>query len=265
MNTEDVISEYSVRTYLKDCSSLFELEVFDTIDSTNTYLKNTVTDDTKAWHTVIASAQSAGRGRKGRSFISPAGTGVYLSVLLRPASSAYIATRITTAAAVAACLAIEKCTGSKPVIKWVNDVFLNGRKVCGILTEASLNPKTHDPDWVIMGIGFNIYEPDGGFDKEIENIAGAIAKERSHDLKSRIVAAFLIELHRLAGDLENADYAGEYKKRSFLIGRNVNVLSGDFSHPATVLDIDENCHLLVRYEDGSVEALSSGEVSIRER
>ena len=267
----DAISEDSVRSYLGEFSRAFELEVFSEIDSTNTYLKAKAVEaqhsgwrgGLKEWHTVIASGQSAGRGRLGRSFCSPAGTGLYLSVLLRPAGTAESAVRITTAAAVAACRAIESCTDACPQIKWVNDIFVRGKKACGILTEASVNMETGRLDWAVMGIGFNVYEPEGGFPEEIRDIAGAIAAQRQRDLRSRLAAAFLVEFQSLCRNLEGTDYHEEYRERSFLIGREINVLRGDMARPALALDIDSDCHLIVRYEDGTTEALSSGEVSVR--
>ena len=272
----DVLSEGLIRKYLNygraidktenaeptDYAEKISLEVLSTVDSTNTYLKSKAAE-TPSWHAAIASQQTAGRGRMGRSFESPANTGVYLSVLLRPDLPAQEALKLTTASAVAACLAIEECTDSKAQIKWVNDVYVNGRKTCGILTEASIDLESGGLDWAVMGIGFNVYEPEGGFPEEIRGIAGAITAERSRDLRSRIAASFLkhyydiVELGRLEG------FAEEYKRRSFIIGERVNVLRGGSSRPARALDIDEECRLIVEYEDGSQEALSSGEVSIR--
>ncbi len=266
----DTLSENSIRACLGELAELFEPEVFSEIDSTNTYLKKLAsqagqshTQDLKTWHTVIASCQTAGRGRMGRTFLSPAETGLYLSVLLRPKTAAGPATRITTAAAVAACLAIESCTEERPQIKWVNDVFIRGKKACGILTEASADPKTGSLDWAVMGIGFNVYEPEGGFPEELRGIAGPIATVRQRDLRSRLAASFLREFYSICRDLEEADYYEAYRKRSFLIGRSINVIRGASVRPAVALDVDRECRLVVRYEDGSEERLSSGEVSVR--
>ena len=133
------------------------------VDSTNTYLKRLApqlkaarSEEDAPWRAVIASSQQAGRGRMGRTFVSPAGTGVYLSVFLTPRLSARQAVRITTAAAVAACRAIEACTDREPEIKWVNDILIDGKKACGILTEASIDLESGGMDWAIMGIGFNV-------------------------------------------------------------------------------------------------------------
>ncbi len=267
----DDLTEGSIRKYLGELSDIFEPEVFQIIGSTNTYLKEKAAeaqksgkpDQLKEWHTVIASGQSAGRGRLGRSFSSPAETGLYLSVLLRPRIAAERAVGITTAAAVAACRSIEACTGGQAQIKWVNDIFMRGKKVCGILTEASVQPNSGRLDWAVMGIGFNVYEPQGGFPEELREIAGPVAEKRQPDLRSRIAAVFLREFRALCRDLESAGFAEEYRERSFLPGRKISVLRGGTVRPATALDIDSECRLIVRYEDGSTEALSSGEVSVR--
>ena len=258
----DAISEGSVRQYLGEYASAYSLEVLSSVDSTNSYLKRKAAE-LPAWHAVIASGQSAGRGRLGRSFVSPVNTGVYLSVLLHPDLPAEKAVRITTAAAVAACFAIEECTDEEPSIKWVNDVFVRGKKTCGILTEASIDLESGGLDWAVMGIGFNVYEPEGGFPEELKDIAGPIARTRERDLRSRLAAAFLKAFYDICQDLSGSRFAEEYKKRSFIIGKHINVIRSGQARPAEALDIDEECRLIVRYDDGSTEALSSGEVSVR--
>ena len=268
----DALSVNSVRRCLGDLADVFDPEVLPEVDSTNTYLKKAAAlaqhsgwqDGPGEWHTVIASAQTGGRGRLGRSFASPAGTGLYLSVLLRPEGNAGEAVKITTAAAVAACLAIEACTDEHAEIKWVNDVFVRGRKTCGILTEASVNLESGGLDWAVMGIGFNVYEPTGGFPPELKDIAGAISPDRHQNLRSRIAAEFLKEFRRICTDPDGSGYADEYRKRSFLIGKNITVISGSERTPARALDVDGECRLVVEYADGTTEALSSGEVSVRQ-
>ncbi|MBQ7558414.1 MAG: biotin--[Lachnospiraceae bacterium] len=267
----DAVSENSIRTYLGEYASVFEPEVFREISSTNSYLKEKASDslhgstenEVKTWHTVIASAQTAGRGRKGRSFISPPGTGLYLSVLLRPKADAGLAARITTAAAVAACVSIEACTEEHPQIKWVNDIYLRGKKVCGILTEASIGLESGGLDWAVMGIGMNVYEPEESYPEALQEIAGAIAEKRENNLRCRLAASFLLHFHRLCSELESGRFAEEYRERNFLIGRQVLVIRGGEERAATALDVDRECRLSVRYEDGSRETLSSGEVRIR--
>ena len=267
----DALSENSIRMNLGDLNSVFELEILPEIDSTNNYLRNIAISaqhngtlaDLRPWHAVITSSQTAGRGRMGRTFVSPPRTGIYLSVLLRPSFESNLAVRITTAAAVAAVQAIEACTEEHPQIKWVNDVYVRNRKVCGILTEASINYETGVPDWVVLGIGLNVYPPEGGFPAELKDIAGAITQKRSKNLRSRITAEFLAHFYQICNDLGNSEYSEEYKRRSFLLGQRIDVLKSDGPVPATAIDIDEECRLVVRYDDQTTEVLSSGEVSVR--
>lgn len=258
----DVLSEHAVRKELESAGETFELEVFREVESTNNLLKDHA-QEYADWHTAIADHQISGKGRRGRSFFSPSGSGIYLSMLIRLPLEAMEATRITTAAAVAACRAIEKTTDARPEIKWVNDVFVNGKKICGILTEASISMESGRLDWAVMGIGLNVYEPEGGFPEELQNIAGAITSKRQKNLRSRLAAAFMEEFRHICSHLDSPLLVTEYKKRSFILGLPVNVLKGEESLPAIAEDIDDNCALIVRYPDGSREALSSGEVSIR--
>ena len=258
----DVISEDLIRKYLGEYSEIFEIEVLKQVTSTNNVLKEKA-GEASAWHTVISGSQTMGKGRMVRSFFSPSGSGIYLSMLIRLPLPAMEATRLTTASAVAACRAIEECTDQKPVIKWVNDVFVNGKKTCGILTEASVSMESGALDWAVMGIGINVYEPDGGFPEDIKNVAGAVVTKRQKNLKSRIAASFMKHYYLISSNLMDKALIDEYRSRSFLPGRSVYVIRNDKKIPAVAETIDDDCRLVVRYEDGSREALSSGEVSIK--
>ena len=258
----DPVSANSIGKYLGNDADRFTVEVISEATSTNNVLKERAAE-LPEWYVLAAAHQTRGKGRMGRSFFSPRGTGLYLSILLRPTLPAEQSIRITTASAVAACLAIEECTDEDPQIKWVNDVFVRGKKTCGILTEASLNIESGGLDWAVMGIGFNVYEPEGGFPADIAEIAGAISRERQKDLRSRLAASFIRHFYEICSDLSGSRFSEEYKKRSFIIGKEINVIRGGSVHPARALDIDEECRLIVEYEGGRREALSSGEVSIR--
>lgn len=260
--SNDAVTEGVIREYLGEQKDLFFLDVRKSVTSTNTLLKEKAAE-LPDWYVLVAGNQTAGRGRAGRAFFSPAETGVYLSILLRPDIPVSDAGKLTTAAAVAACRAISHCTEEEPKIKWVNDVFLRERKVCGILTEASVNFETGKPDWIVTGIGFNVYPPEEELPEELSGIAGAIAKERKKDLRCRIAAEFILAFYELCRDLSGAFLYQEYKERCFVIGEEVFLLRGDKKIPAVVLDLLPDFSLLVRYEDGTTEALSAGEVSIR--
>ena len=258
----DMISEAGIRKYLGSYNDIFQLDVREKVTSTNTLLKARA-DSLPTWSAMVAMSQTAGRGRTGHTFYSPSQSGVYISLLLRPDVPAEESVRITTAAAVAECKAIETCCGSSPAIKWINDVFLNGKKICGILTEASLNMETRALDWAVLGIGMNVYEPENGFPEEIREIAGPIETKKTGNLRNRLTAEFLKNMYDLCRDLRNTGYVEEYRKRSFLIGQRIAVLRPGHPVPATAVDVDDECRLLVRYDDGSEESLSSGEVSVR--
>ena len=258
----DVITKEGLLAALGPEGARYTLEVHDSITSTNTVLKERA-ESLPDWYVIVSGRQTAGRGRIGRSFYSPEATGIYLSVLLRPALPAEQSVRITTAAAVAACRAIEETTERKPGIKWVNDVFVEDRKACGILTEGSLNLETGGLDWVVMGIGFNVYEPEGGFPEEIREIAGPVAAERAGDLRVQLAGSFLRHFGKVCDSLAEASFAEEYRKRSIVTGQNILVLRNGQEIPAFAEDIDGECRLRVRYADGREELLSSGEVSIR--
>ena len=262
--TADVITADTVREALGDSAEDFHIEILPECGSTNSYLKERAAT-LPEWHAVIAETQSSGRGRLGRSFFSPARTGLYMSVLLRPRLDAADAPLITTAAAVAVCRAIEELAGERAEIKWVNDIFVHGKKVCGILTEASFDMESGAVEYVVTGIGINVTAPEDGFPEELSGIAGAVLGSRQHNMRSGLSAAILRHLYTICSELPDRGFVGEYRSRNFLAGREVDVLHRDGSEPAVVLEVDDKCRLIVRYADGRVEALSSGEVSVRQK
>ena len=261
--SSDVLSESGVRQYLTGEAKNLDIHVFDTLESTNLTLRELANAGAPEGTVVLAAAQTGGRGRKGRSFYSPAGTGVYVSILLRPDLAAEDAVRITTAAAVAVCEAVESVSGRAAAIKWVNDVLMDGKKVCGILTEASFGMESGRIDYAVLGAGINVYAPDGGFPAEIAKVAGSVLEHSLPDAKNRLAAAYLSSLLPLYLALGSAEAIAAYRRRSLAIGRTVTVLSGTGARSARALDVDERCRLLVEYEDGACAALSSGEISIK--
>ena len=257
----DIVSASGIGKYL---NADLTVEVYDEVVSTNTMLKERAAQGAGEGLVIIANSQTGGKGRLGRSFYSPLDTGVYISILLRPtALPPQEALKITTMAAVAASEAVDAVSGKTSKIKWVNDIFLDGLKVAGILTEASVSMESGHLEYAVLGIGFNVYEPQRGFPEEIKGIAGAILKESAADAKNRIAAEFLNRFMEISKKPEESDYSRKYKERSLVLGRKVNVITPVGSSEATVLDITDDCSLLVRYEDGTVKELSTGEVSIR--
>ena len=231
--------------------------------SDNLVLKDYANQGVPEGRIVIAGMQTQGRGRLGRSFFSPSDSGLYMSILLRPDMAAADAVKITTAAAVSVALAVEKVSDQKPDIKWVNDIYINGRKICGILTEASFSMESGGLDYAVLGIGVNTYEPEGGFPEAIRDIAGPIFHERKSDMRNRIAAEIINNFMRLYDSFEENSFYPEYRKRLLWVGEKINVIRGSEKTPATMLGADEDCRLHVRYEDGREEYISSGEISIR--
>ena len=261
----DVLSTESVRKYLRHRN--LTPEVYKTISSTNTVLKARAAEGAPEGLVLIAGEQTAGRGRMGRSFYSPAGSGLYMSLLLRPRIPAQEATRITACAAVAVAETIEELSGRPTGIKWVNDVLLDGRKVCGILTEASFDCESGELAYVIVGIGINVAVPDGDFPEELRQIAGAAFDGAVlPELRARLAAGVLDRLADYAEDPDDPACFEAYRARSLVLGKAVNLLiPGREPEGAEVLGLNRDYSLRVRMPDGSERNVSSGEVSVRLR
>lgn len=259
----DVLSEEGIRCYLT--RNDLQVKVFPTITSTNTVLKQMASEEAPAGLVLVAGEQTAGRGRLGRSFYSPAGSGLYLSLLLRPEMEAAEATKLTACAAVAAAEAIESLADIRPGIKWVNDLFVGGKKVCGILTEAGLDLESGRMSYVVIGIGINTRLPAGDFPEEIRSIAGAVFGDAPiPDLRNRLAAGILDRLTDYARDPGAEEIYEKYRSRSLAPGKKILILSpGKDPVPASVLDLERDYALRVRLENGEEELLRSGEISIR--
>ncbi len=263
----NILSAQSIDAYLaEEIKGRIRGEVYQELDSTNRLAKQYAMDGKEEGILVVAERQTAGRGRMGRSFYSPSETGLYLSLLLRPKLSMDLSLHLTTAAAVAACEAVEEVTGKKAQIKWVNDIFCDGKKVCGILTEASVNIENQNLDYAILGIGFNIWEPKEGFPEEIRDIAGAVLSKEDADtdgrIRSRICAEFVSRFLKYYDHLEEKTYLPSYRSRSFLLGMDVYALDQPEIH-GIAREIDEDCRLVIELESGERKAFSWGEVRIR--
>lgn len=259
----DILSAQGIRKYLRPEIQHMEICVEDTVESTNSSVREKANAAVPEGYMILANQQTAGRGRLSRSFFSPKDTGIYMSLLLRPANySASQAVSITTMAAVAMCEAIEAVSDEKAEIKWVNDIFVRGKKVCGILTEGSFNLESGLLDYAVLGVGINIYQPKGGFPEELSSIAGAVFEEKQNDVKNRLVSVFLNRFYGYYFAENKTDYVERYRSRSFVIGRQVALTSFDGPKKAVVIGIDEQCRLLVKYPDGTEDCYASGEISI---
>ena len=260
----DILSPQGVKKYLKGEYRSLELQILPTASSTNALVRERANQGCPEGLTVMANTQTAGRGRLGRGFFSPPETGLYLSLLLRPSRyEPRQAVRLTAVAAVAMCEAIEAVSGEKAGIKWVNDVYVRGKKVCGILTEGSFDLESGGLDSVVLGAGVNVYPPREGFPPELSDIAGTVFDSPRSDGKNRLAAEFLNRFLDCYYAPEDLGYIEKYRDRSLVVGKPVTVLSGGISRPALACGIDKECRLLVRYETGQTQALSYGEVSVR--
>ena len=260
----DILSIQGVEKYLNPEHSYIELEILPDIGSTNDYLREKAAQGKGEGYAVVAGAQTRGKGRTGRSFYSPADTGIYLSLLLRPKDCGPAqAVKFTTMAAVAACEAIEKVSHRSPQIKWVNDIYIDGKKVSGILTEASVSLENGSLEYVHLGIGINVYPPEKGFPQELRETAGSVFQERKSDGKNQLTAGFLNRLMEIYTKEETGEYAEEYRKRSMVLGKRIQILTPEGEKGARALEIDKDCRLLVEYEDGNRELLRAGEIRIR--
>ena len=253
----DVLSAQGIARYL---NPEMRPVVHGTLDSTNAALRALAEQGAAEGTVVLSGSQTQGRGRYGRSFYSPADTGVYLSLLLRPRADPQQTVLLTAAAAAAMCQAMEALGAADPRIKWVNDVFLRGKKVCGILCEASFGLETGAPEYVVVGAGINAYAPKDGFPPEIADIAGALWNAPVPDGKNRLAAEFLNRFWTMYRGGE--DFLEDYRRRSLVVGKPVTVLSGETRREALALDIDDRCRLRVRFGDGTEQALSYGEVRV---
>ncbi len=238
------------------------IEIFDELDSTNNYLKKLGSQGEKENHLVIALCQTGGRGRMGRSFYSPNGTGIYFSLLIHPEFSAEKSLFLTVMAAVSVAEAVMKYNKKDVKIKWVNDINIDGKKVCGILTEGAINADKK-LDYAVVGIGINVIAPENGFPDDIKDIATAVFPGNTEEnVKEKIVAEVVNKFFKMYNGVDT-DFAKRYKEYSYLTGKEINIISGETTRHATVIDITDDCHLLVKNENGEIEEILSGDVSVR--
>lgn len=238
---------------------------YDSIDSTNDRLKVLAKQGAPHGTVLTADQQTGGHGRLGRNFHSPAGTGIYMSILLRPQCSPTQLMHLTCAAAVAVCDAVEQSVGIRPGIKWINDLVYDGRKLCGILTELGLSP-TGMVDYAIIGIGVNCCQEETDFPEEIRRMAGSLAMVSGEQIDRSLVAAAMMDsLAVMAENLISGKSAimAKYRQDCITLGKEVVVVGSDFSRRGKALSIDEDGALIVEYDDGTVASVNSGEVSVR--
>ena len=252
-----------VQQLRESCPWQDSLLYFDSIDSTNTRAKELALEGAPHGTVLVADHQTGGRGRRGRSFHSPAGSGIYMSVILRPDCPASELMHLTCAAAVALCDAVENSCDFRPGIKWTNDLVYGHRKLAGILTELGFNAQGL-VDWAIVGMGINCTQEESQFPEEIRSMAGSLASVSGKTIdRAKVAAAMMDELYRM--DLsKKEDILTSYRSDCITLGKEISIVRADGEiRYGTALDIDEEGALLVKLVDGRNEIVNSGEVSIR--
>jgi BirA family biotin operon repressor/biotin-[acetyl-CoA-carboxylase] ligase len=261
--SSDVLSAIAMARFLRDDAKNLLIKVQKSLESTNSTAKKEAVASAVAGTVIISEEQTAGRGRLGRSFFSPSRRGIYMSMILRPQMQAEEAMLLTTIAAVAVAEAIESVCDKKARIKWVNDIYVDEKKVCGILTEAAFDIESSSLQYVVVGIGINVFEPEQGYPQELKDIATALFAADAGDKRNQLAAEVLNRFMSYYANFAEKEFVSEYQRRSLVIGRRIMVIYGKNTYPAVAVSIDDDCHLHVRLDDGSEKILSSGEISIR--
>ncbi len=235
------------------------IEATEETASTNEDMKAIARQGADEIRVLIADRQTKGKGSKGRHFFSPKDTGCYMSFLLRPTIKPEECIMLTTMAAVATAEAIEKLTDEKAYIKWVNDIYIGGKKTAGILTESAFI-SAEKIDFAVVGIGINLTVPEGGFPEEINDIAGALGRD---EIKNELIAEIISRFTALYKKLPDKSYMSSYRKRLFFLGEKIEAIRQNGSFVARAIDIDEMCRLIVEFDGGERCILGWGEISTR--
>ena len=267
ISSPDILSKGSVSVHLPD-NRPGDLLVFDSVDSTNNVLKDMASKGAVSGTVVIADQQTGGKGRRGRSFASPSGAGIYLSYLFKPDSGFDKISDLTSWTAVAVSDAIRSAYNLDSQIKWVNDLLMNRKKICGILTEVTVEGESGFIDTCIIGIGVNVNEED--FPPEISEIATSISMENGGKkfVRSGLAAEIIKSMDKLASNWpQDPYYLERYRELNITTGSKITAFpqmtENGQGRTGKAIAINEDFSLKVEFDDGSVENLRSGEVSVR--
>ena len=237
---------------------------YSDIDSTNTRAKQLAKEGAPQGTVLIAGHQTGGRGRMGRTFQSPAGSGVYLSVILRPNCPPENWMHLTCAAGVAMVNAVQKVSGIHPQVKWINDLVVGSKKLGGILTEMCVEKGL--VEYAVIGIGINCLQKEGDFPPEIADLATSLTLAAGRPIVPEQLAATMVEeLWVMNSRLlcQKEQIMAEYKRDCITLGKEIQVLRCDSIRPGKAVDLDQDGGLIVEYPDGTRETVASGEVSVR--
>ena len=253
------LSEQEIRKNLSDNHKNFDIQIFDTLSSTNDFAKELInTNNFQNGTTIIANSQTKGRGRFARTFFSPTNTGIYFSTILKKNLPIKDVSLITIISAVAVCKAITKLTGLNPKIKWINDIYLNGKKICGILVENICDFNNMQSKGIVAGIGININTKD--FPKDIQDKAGSIMCTSLS--RNKLIAEILNNLFDLSEDVYNKQIIEEYKSLSLVLNKKISYIKDNKNYTATAIDINNNGNLIVRADNNNIDVLECEEISI---
>ena len=266
VSSPDIVSVEAIEAQLERDCCFRDVICLEEVDSTNSHLKRLAASGAEHGTVLIADCQTAGRGRMGRAFASPGGKGLYLSLLLRPETMPPQTMALTAFAAVAVCEAIAAVCTVRPNIKWVNDILVDDRKLCGILTEMSMNAETGQVDYIVIGAGINVLHQLDDFPPGVRDIAVSLAMLTDEPVSRAELAATLMgALSRMYTQclVDAGEYTARYRELSASVGRDIFVIRHGERRAAFAVGIADDCGLTVRYPDGTGETLTHGETSIR--
>ena len=262
----DIISIPGIKPFLSERSQFYanKIQVHQSLESTNKTAKEMAVAGAEHGTIIISDCQTMGRGRYSRNFFSPSGGGLYMSIVLRPEAMHFKnPTSVTAFAAVSVCEAIESISTKVPRIKWVNDIFIDGKKVCGILTEAVTDFESGGLDWVVLGIGINVHTRTEDFPCDLQSIATSIyPDEKMSGVRNRLSAEIINRILGFETLPSETEIFEKYKKRLMVLGKKITVIQNQVEYKATAIDVDSVGHLVVKNESGERITLSSGEIRI---
>ena len=262
----DIISIPGIKPFLSERSQFYanKIQVHKSLESTNKTAKEMAVAGAEHGTIIISDCQTTGRGRYSRNFFSPSGGGLYMSIVLRPEAMHFKnPTSVTAFAAVSVCEAIEIISTKVPRIKWVNDIFIDGKKVCGILTEAVTDFESGSLDWVVLGIGINVHTRTEDFPSDLQSLATSIyPDEKMSGVRNRLSAEIINRILGFETLPSETEIFEKYKKRLMMLGKEITVIQNQMKYKATAIDVDSVGHLIVKNENGEIITLSSGEIRI---
>ena len=262
----DIVSIPGIKPFLCERSQPYanKIQIYKSLESTNKTAKEMAIAGAEHGTVIISDCQTMGRGRYSRNFFSPAGCGLYMSIILRPEVLHFEnPTSVTAFAAVTVCEAIESISKKAPKIKWVNDIFIDGKKVCGILTEAVTDFESGGLEWVVLGIGINVYIRTEEFPDELQSLATSIyPDEKTPCVRNKLSAEIINRILGFDTYPSEAEIFEKYKKRLMMLGKEVTVIQNKTEYRATAIDVDFVGRLIVKNENGELITLSSGEIRI---